>query len=1349
MVNSMEFPLLKCNPLVRRDSNIWSLNVKDNFDYSDGEAAEEYLKKIIKKAKDLTSQSLELEEKIVDWVSEYHFSSQRANLLRGLNFEDVKNALELGSGCGAITRYLGELGINVDAVEGNLRRAEITRLRCGDLENVTVINANFNELTFPKGAYDAVFLTGVLEYAKKFLPTSVDDKDAVISILSRAKLALKKEGLLFIATENRMGLKYWMGASEDHYGQPHIGLYGYPQDQGIRTYDKREWEDILKKARIKCFRFCYPFPDYKLPRVILSDSYVRSDEYAHSILYRISSRDYVKDWQPRVDEFLLWESLHQSGYLEYFANSFFIIISESMERLNKVIPYEFVHFSDYERKPIYRTVTMKLQDKDYVVKKKMTGVEAEESNEFVKQKLSRGPYIRGPLLSSLWLHSLVGSDDTVHFEGLIQEYYRFLLEYFNKREELNEALDFLPFNIIVDDTGSYQVVDKEWIITARISPEYVLFRALLYFSIFHKISLTPICKLENINYIKKFIEYSFSLLSIQLGQKIDQFIELEERVQGEVSLQKSPNPIRSMLMDPFQLQDKDGVILELHRGYRAELERVEKEKSEIHRGYRAESERVEKEKSEIHRGYRAESERVEKEKSEIHRGYREELELKERELDEIKNSISWRLVKRYRQQVDRWLPQHTRGGRLYRLCILAPIVLFREGIAAFFRKIAERLQLSGTVKGDVTANGQSTEGWWFLTFPRFDEVKVSIVIPVYNQSRHTFRCLQSLLEHTEIPYEVIVVDNASRDDTSRMLAAMEGIQVIRNQDNKGFVAACNQGAEAGKGNYYLFLNNDTEVTRGWLEAMLKPFEDEKVGIVGAKLVYPDGRLQEAGNIIWEDGTGWNYGRGDDPDLPQYSYMKEVDYCSAACLLIHKNLWLELGGFDQKYAPAYYEDTDLCFAARQQGYKVIYQPEARVVHHEGVSAGTDINSGYKRYQQVNRDKFREKWREVLKREHFKGPEELYLARERGFSKRVLVVDHYVPTFDMDSGSLRMFSLVKIFRDLGYKVIFWPENRAFHEPYTRELQRMGIETLYGDINFGEYLKNNGNYIDLILLSRPHIAVNFMDAAKTLTNARIIYDTVDLHFVREERKARLEAEEKARLETEKSAREWKSLELFLAHQADETLVVSPMEKEVLEREGLKGRVSVISNVHALEPCYNSFEQRQGLMFIGGFTHPPNEDGIVWFVESIFPSIQKKLPGIHLYIVGSHPTDKVRSLSSANVAVTGYVKDVSPYFEKARVFVSPLRYGAGVKGKIGQSMAYGLPVVTTSLGAEGIGFIDGYNALIADGEDKFADKTVKLYQDRNLWEILSANARALVDEKYSPDAVKRVLSLVLEKNK
>lgn len=817
----------------------------------------------------------------------------------------------------------------------------------------------------------------------------------------------------------------------------------------------------------------------------------------------------------------------------------------------------------------------------------------------------------------------------------------------------------------------------------------------------------------------------------------------------------------------------------IHRGYQNKISQLEKEMRGMHSGYGDKISQLEEEISGSHSAYQDEIQRLKMWVSETCHGFQTELAYRDeqinglqlevhhfrnenllsceelsrlrqekanvealaatfaRESDEMRNSLTWRLITRYRRMIDRWLPFETRRRRLYRLCLLAPVVLSREGPAAFFRRISARIP--GLGKSERSGSLQLPTGNEYipLSFPHFDKIYVTIIIPVYSQCDHTYRCLESILENTSVPYEIIVVDNASDSNTVRMLDTVQGVQVIHNEKNEGFSAACNQGAEASNGQTLLFLNNDTQVTKGWLEAMLTALEGDDVGIVGAKLIYPNGRLQEAGNIVWQEGTGWNYGRGDDPDLPQYSYLREVDYCSGACIMIRKDFWVELGGFDHRYSPAYYEDTDLCFAARRRGYKIIYQPEARIVHYEGASAGTDIDEGYKIYQKENLSKFKEKWGEVLGAEHYAGPEDLYVARERGFSKRALVVDHYVPTFDMDSGSLRMFSLLKIFKELGYKVIFWPENKAFHERYTRELQRLGVEVLYGDIDFVQYLKDYGHYMDLILLSRPHIAVDFIYAAKTLSKARIIYDTVDLSFVREGRRVRVEAEEVIEY--------WKGIELFLSSQADDTLVVSPVEKEILEKEGFQGKVSVVSNVHSLEPCSSPFEQREGLMFIGGFLHLPNEDGIAWFVEQILPIIRHTIPEVNLYIVGSHPTDKVKSMASPDVFVTGYVEDVGPYFERARIFVCPLRYGAGVKGKVGQSMSYGLPIVTTTIGAEGMGLTDGHDALIADDERIFAEKVIKAYQDRRLWEGLSLNARALVEQTYSPDAVKGALQSIL----
>jgi GT2 family glycosyltransferase/glycosyltransferase involved in cell wall biosynthesis/organic radical activating enzyme len=245
--------------------------------------------------------------------------------------------------------------------------------------------------------------------------------------------------------------------------------------------------------------------------------------------------------------------------------------------------------------------------------------------------------------------------------------------------------------------------------------------------------------------------------------------------------------------------------------------------------------------------------------------------------------------------------------------------------------------------------------------------RVSIVIPVFNKVLYTYNCLLTVQAcDLQINKEVIIINNASTDETAALLEQLQGaFTVINNSENQGFVQACRQGAEVASGEFILFLNNDTQVMPGWLSNMLKVMDtDAKVGITGSKLIYPDGRLQEAGGIIFNDGSGYNYGRSQNPLLPQFNQSREVDYCSGASLMIRKTLWEQLGGFDLRYAPAYYEDTDLCFAARQAGYKVFYCHDSEVVHHEGITAGTDINTGYKAFQAVNRKKFQDKWRDIL-------------------------------------------------------------------------------------------------------------------------------------------------------------------------------------------------------------------------------------------------------------------------------------------------------------------------------------------------------------------------------------------------
>src|ERR1700692_2323631 len=232
-----------------------------------------------------------------------------------------------------------------------------------------------------------------------------------------------------------------------------------------------------------------------------------------------------------------------------------------------------------------------------------------------------------------------------------------------------------------------------------------------------------------------------------------------------------------------------------------------------------------------------------------------------------------------------------------------------------------------------------------------EPVVASVIIPAYNHCAVTMRCLRSIADtwFDTLRIEIIVVDDCSTDETPAVLASIPGITVVRNATNQGFIRSCNRGASVSTGGYLCFLNNDTEVRNAWLDYLVSTADaDPAVGAVGAKLVYPDGRLQESGNIIWRDGSGWNYGRQDDPADPLFSFVREVDYCSGACLLVRTELFNQIGGFSKDLIPAYYEDVDLCFALRDLGYKVMVDPRSVVVQYEGVSSGIDLRSDVQKY-----------------------------------------------------------------------------------------------------------------------------------------------------------------------------------------------------------------------------------------------------------------------------------------------------------------------------------------------------------------------------------------------------------------
>lgn len=632
------------------------------------------------------------------------------------------------------------------------------------------------------------------------------------------------------------------------------------------------------------------------------------------------------------------------------------------------------------------------------------------------------------------------------------------------------------------------------------------------------------------------------------------------------------------------------------------------------------------------------------------------------------------------------------------------------------------------------------------------EPLVSVIIPVHGKLEYTLMCLRSIVRNRpRSSFEVIVVDDRSPDNTASELQRLLGLRLVINEVNLGFVRSCNRGAAAAHGRYVYFLNNDTEVKPGWLDNLVETYaEFPDAGLIGSKLVFPDGSLQEAGGIVWKDASAWNYGRGQDPSRSVFNYARETDYCSGASILIEKKLFEELGRFDERFVPAYCEDTSLAFAVRAAGKQVIYQPKSEIVHYEGISHGTSTASGIKAYQVVNQKKFYELWRDVLDREHFPNAEHVPLARDRAARKRiVLVVDHYVPQPDRDAGSRTMWQFIRMFQAHGMIVKFWPENLWYDPVYTPMLERAGVEVFYGAEyagRFDDWIRDNGAYIDTVLLSRPHISVNFTDAIRCHSRAHVLYYGHDLHHQRLRRQLALKYDQRTQDAMEEVERQekkvWTQVDTIFYPAADETDVV----ERWLRAHGEPARARTIP-VYAFDSFpaqpWERLEQRHDLLFVAGFGHPPNAGAAVWFVEDVLPRIQARRPEVRINLVGSNPTEDVKRLARDGVTVTGYVSDddLADYYAQARVAVAPLLYGGGMKGKVVEAMRFGLPCVTSLAGAQGLEEATSFLAVAKDA-DSFATEVLRLLEDDLLWLQRSRAAQAFAQERFSVEALWRIVS-------
>ena len=612
----------------------------------------------------------------------------------------------------------------------------------------------------------------------------------------------------------------------------------------------------------------------------------------------------------------------------------------------------------------------------------------------------------------------------------------------------------------------------------------------------------------------------------------------------------------------------------------------------------------------------------------------------------------------------------------------------------------------------------------------------SIIIPTYGKHELTKKCVESIVKNNDLKdCEIILVDDNYEDPLSEYISESKLIKILRNKGNLGFVGSCNNGAKNAKNEYLIFLNNDTLVHKNWAYHLIKHVKENPKNIAGSKLIFEDGRLQESGGLLWNDASGWNVGREQEQNKDLFSFMRKVDYVSGASLCITKLNFLKLKGFGEEYAPGYFEDADLCFKNRKNSGEVYVVPRSIVTHLEGGTSGTDLNKGMKKYQNINLKKFKRKWSKELGKKNKNG-ENFEKELARYYSKSILIIDEETPQKNRDAGSVTAFYFMKILIEMGFYVTFLPRNLHFTDQHTKMLQDIGVNCVYGSehVSLQHYLKNINFDYDYVMLNRCEIANDFIDTVKeNLKSCKIIFNTVDLHFLREGR------------ENNAEKNNTKNKEISVMKKSDNVIVLSEYENSLLKKE------FNIKNIHTIPLVFEKFNisnlKRKNFIFVGNFRHAPNTDSIKWFLENVWAQDFKKFKPHKLHIVGTHIDEELLKYLSnfENVVIDGFIDNLDEHIRGFLLNIAPITYGAGIKGKIGHASCFGIPTITSPLGAEGMNFKHMHDIYISE-LNVFSSELKNLSSDKYLLSKISKNTYNFALKNYSKDAIRKKLKKVLK---
>ncbi len=656
---------------------------------------------------------------------------------------------------------------------------------------------------------------------------------------------------------------------------------------------------------------------------------------------------------------------------------------------------------------------------------------------------------------------------------------------------------------------------------------------------------------------------------------------------------------------------------------------------------------------------------------------------------------------------------------------------------ALFARIADlTLTQFGRAGLDFTVEGQPT---------------VSVILVMHNKFAFTMTALASLRRDYAGPIELVLVDSGSRDQSVGIERFVAGARLIRFADNVGFLAACNAGLERVTAPAVLFLNNDLTLGHAAVSRALARLDSSRgIGAVGAKCIRTNGLLQEAGSVITSDGWTAGYLRDADPDLPEANFVRDVDFCSGAFLMVRTDYLRALGGFDDDYRPAYYEETDLCVRLAKAGYRIVYDPQV-VVHH--VEFGSADARASERLIERNHGTFCDKHRDWLRHKTAPGQTSLLQARQTDSGKgRVLFIEDRIPMRDLGSGFVRSNDLIRCMAALGYQVGVYPVFPAVTSLFEvlRDFPDT-VEIFYdrGMDELADFIAERAGFYDIVWIGRTHnldrLAPILIEAGAALPEAGLVLDTEAVAAPRSIGQARLSGQTPACDLATMLRRELASAalcrQIVAVNDHDATLI----------REAGYDNVAILGHAQHPAPTATPFHARHGLLFVGAIHDPagPNYDSLVWLIGDILPRLAALLPDVTLTIAGHvDPRVDTSPLLDPRVTLLGRVEDLAPLYDRHRVFVAPTRFAGGIPFKVHEAAAHGLPVVATDLLCRQVGWRDGCE-ILAGGENdpaRFAERVAELYTSEALWTGLRDTALERIVSDHDPVRYRDQLGAILE---